>query len=452
MSVMCEPSRHLHREGKDRFGMTVVRQTHHRSSRRWFTMGGMDEGTELGRVLPLPPAPDGIELRHLRAFVAVADELNFSKAAERLYVSQPALSRQIRSLERLVGCDLLRRSTHGVELTLAGDALLDRAREVLGRVDEAVSATRAVGGEIEGRLAKMWAPVTDLTASEADLQTLRNAAEALHAQFSPPPEVVVQPVNAGGVPSLALSSDPDRPPTLLFLHGGGYVMGSAFGYRHMAGALAMAAEAKVVVPEYRLAPEHPFPAALEDAQRAYLWMVESGTDPRQITVAGDSAGSGLALAVMLTLKQDGLPLPGGSLMLCPGIDLTFERLSEVAGPGEPKDELTLDQLRSFIDSYLGGHPIEDPLISPLRADLSGLPPMLVQGGTGDIFVEDAHRLAEHAQRHGVEARLELYPVPTHAFQIFWSFLPEAADALQRAGRFAQDVRAAAAAGRRAAAQ
>src|ERR687891_2434089 len=105
----------------------------------------MDDGDrELGRVLPLPPAPDGIELRHLRAFVAVAEELNFGRAASRLYLSQPALSRQIRSLERLVGCDLLRRSTHQVELTLAGDALLDRAHRLLHDVDDAVSATRSL--------------------------------------------------------------------------------------------------------------------------------------------------------------------------------------------------------------------------------------------------------------------------------------------------------------------
>ncbi len=106
------------------------------------------------RILALPQAPEAVELRHLRAFVAVAEELNFGRAAERLYVSQPALSRQIRSLERGLGCELLRRSTHRVELTLAGDALLDRARRVLADVDEAVSATQAVGGELSNRVAR----------------------------------------------------------------------------------------------------------------------------------------------------------------------------------------------------------------------------------------------------------------------------------------------------------
>jgi DNA-binding transcriptional LysR family regulator len=277
-------------------------------------MGVMDDrsGTRSGRVLPLPPAPDGIELRHLRAFVAVAEELNFGRAAARLYISQPALSRQIRGLERLVGCDLLRRSTHQVELTLAGDALLDRARELLHGVDDAVSATRAVGGELAGRLARIWEPVNDLTSAGADLQELRNGCESLHAQFPPPPEIHVRPVNTGGVPSLLLTTEAEQEPTLLFLHGGGYVMGSAFGYRHLAGALAVAAGASAVVPEYRLAPEHPFPAALEDTVRAYLWMLDSGTDPQQITLAGDSAGGGLALSLLLSLKQDRMALPGGS--------------------------------------------------------------------------------------------------------------------------------------------
>jgi epsilon-lactone hydrolase len=396
-------------------------------------------------VLPLPPAPDGIELRHLRAFVAVAEELNFGRAASRLYLSQPALSRQIRGLERLVGCDLLRRSTHGVELTLAGDALLDRARELLHGIDDAVSATRAVGGEIAGRLARLWEPVVNLTSADADLQELRNAGEDLHRQFPPPPEVDVRPANTGGVPAFLIGPDLRQPPTILFLHGGGYVMGSAYGYRGLAGALALAAEACVVSPEYRLAPEHPFPAALEDALRAYTWMLDTGVPPEQITLAGDSAGSGLALSLMFTLREQNLPLPGGASMLSPGIDLTFDLLEEVPTgvPGETQPGMTVDQLRSFAASYLGDHPVDDPMISPLKADLRGLPPMLIQGGTGDVLVVDAHRLADRAKDHGVDTRLELYPVATHDFQVFWSFLPEAAEAVQKAGQFAQEIRAAA---------
>src|SRR5918997_1970182 len=202
----------------------------------------MDDARPMGKVLPMSPAPDGMELRHLRAFVAVAEELNFGRAAARLYVSQPALSRQIRALERLIGCDLLRRSTHRVELTIAGEALLGRAHALLREVDDAIAATRSVGGELDSRLARIWEPIVDLTTAGPDLQTLRNVCEDLHAQF-PVPEVAVRHVNAGGVPSLTVAPQPDREVTILLLHGGGYVMGSAFGYRHLAGALAIAAAA-----------------------------------------------------------------------------------------------------------------------------------------------------------------------------------------------------------------
>lgn len=401
----------------------------------------MKDDKRVGQVLSLPQAPDAIELRHLRAFVAVAEELNFGRAASRLFLSQPALSRQISSLERLVGCDLLRRSTHRVELTLAGDALLDRVRQLLVDVDDAVLATRSVGGELETRLARIWEPVNDLTAAEADLQTLRNACEALHAQFAPRPEIGVRPVNAGGVPSLLLSADPDAPATILLLHGGGFVMGSAFGYRHFASALAAAADACVLVPEYRLAPEHPYPAALEDTMRAYLWMLESGTDPASVVVAGDSAGGALALSLQTLLKQQGLPLPGGSIMFCPGVDLSFE--DDIELPTEPQPAISVEQLRSFADAYLAGTPANDPVVNGLEADLSGIGPMLIQAGTGDVLGKDAQLLADHARRHGVDVTFELYSVSTHDFQIFWTFLPEAADAIEQAGRFAAGILAAA---------
>src|SRR5687767_2230520 len=163
-----------------------------------------------GEVLAFPQAPEGVEIRHLRAFVAVAEELNFSRAAERLFVSQPALSRQIRALERLLGCDLLRRSTHRVELTLAGDALLGRARGLLADVDDVIHATRSVGGEVERRLAAVWEPVSELTAESTSLQTLRDVTEQLHSQFDPIADVTVRPVSAGGVSSLLLAPDREQ--------------------------------------------------------------------------------------------------------------------------------------------------------------------------------------------------------------------------------------------------
>ncbi|WP_305080827.1 alpha/beta hydrolase fold domain-containing protein [Pseudonocardia sp. TRM90224] len=394
----------------------------------------MDDPTP-APVLALSAAPDAIELRHLRAFVTVAEELNFSRAAARLYLSQPALSRQIRMLERLLGAELLRRSTHRVELTLAGEAFRPSAEELLGRLDDAVTAVRAVGGELIGRAARHLADVRAALGVDADVQSIRDAFEALHAQFAVPEGIAVRPLNTNGVASLLVARDPAEPATVLYVHGGGHITGSAFGYRPFAGAFATAAEAGLVVPEYRLAPEHPFPAGVEDAVRAYAWMVERSDAPERIVVAGDSSGAAMVLSLLLSLAGEGLPMPGGAVLLCPSIDLTAADID----PGEELGKL----VRRSCELYLAGHPADDPLVNPLLADLTGLPPMLVQSATGDLARRETERFVERARAHDVDARLELYPADTHAFQLFWSFLPEAAEALQRAGTFVREIQRAA---------
>jgi acetyl esterase/lipase len=395
---------------------------------------------ESGHLLPFPQAPDGIELRHLRAFVAVAEELNFGRAAERLYISQPALSRQIRALEQFVGCELLRRSTHRVELTIAGEALLDRARQLLLDVDEAVAEALAVGGELLGRAIKLLEPLSGLVAQEAGLHEARETFERLQAEFSPPPGTAVRPVTAGGVPSLIVSPV-DRPePTVLYLHGGGYLLGSAFGYQAHAGALAAAAQSGVLVVDYRLAPEHPFPAALDDSRSAYRWLLDQGVAPERVTVAGDSAGGGLVMSLLLSLKRDGEPAPGGAVLLCPWLDLGL-RHAELSPVAAAAPMATEAEIVRCAEAYLNGHSFDDPVVDPLAAHLGGLPSMLVQAATGDARVADAEALAVRARAQGVEVRLELYPVQAHAFQLFWSFLPEAADAFAAAGEFIREIAA-----------
>lgn len=366
--------------------------------------------------------------------MAVAEELNFGRAAERLYISQPALSRQIRGLEQLVGCELLRRTTHSVELTLAGEALLDRSRRLLRDVDEAVAAALAVGGELLARIARTLEPMRGMLASDPDLVQARATFESMNAQFSPPAGTITRPVTAGGVSSLVVSPGDGHGATVLYLHGGGYIIGSAFGYQPHAGALAAAARTGVLVPDYRLAPEHPFPAALEDAQHAYLWLREQMPDPEGIVIAGDSSGGGLLLSLLLALKRDGLPLPAAAVIFCPWLDLTLR-----VSTGSDVPLATDDDVRRCVEAYLSGHPADDPIVDPLRADLSGLPPILIQAATGDARLVDAKALAAHAQDHGVDARLELFPVQAHAFQLFWSFLPEAADAMEAAGAFIREI-------------
>jgi len=391
---------------------------------------------ETGNVIAFPQAPDAVELRHLRAFVAVAEELNFGRAADRLHISQPALSRQVRSLEQLVGTELLRRSTHNVELTLAGEALLDRARKLLSDIDEAVAAAQSVGGELIARVARLWEPITDEATTDANLQAMRDAYEQLLAQFPVPDGMQVRPVNAGGVNSLVVSAEPAEPPTIMLLHGGGFVLGSAFGYRPLAGALGAAAGTGVLVPDFRLAPEHPHPAALDDALAAYSWLLERGVDPGTVAVCGDSAGGGLAMALLLALKDRGLPLPGAGILFCPAVDIE----GNLQDPDDPRHVMSFEVTSRFTKAYLADHPADDPILSPLCADLTGLPPLLIQGASGDHVIADAQALAKRARQHGVYSRLEVYPVEAHVFQLFWSFLPEASDAVEKAGAFARDVR------------
>jgi monoterpene epsilon-lactone hydrolase len=378
------------------------------------------------------PAPETVELRHLRSFVAVADELNFSRAAQRLYLSQPALSRQIRSLERLIGCELFRRSTQRVELTLAGEALLTRAHALLADADEAIAATRAVGGELTARMTGIWQPWVEATADIDDLDRLRAATEEIHARYSPPPGVVVTAAVAGGVPALRLAGPETSDATILFLHGGGHVAGSAFGYRHLAGAIAAAAGMPAVAIDYRLAPEHPYPSAVEDVLNAYGWLVDSGLDPGRIALVGDSSAGGLAMSTLLTLRRRGVPLPAAAALLCPWVDLN----GRTHRPPQDSPIVFLPEMAKVLaDAYLDGHPVDDPLVDPLRADLTGLPPLLIHAASGDSVFQEATLLARHAEGYGVPVTTAVFPVPTHDFHIFWSFLPEAATAVEQVGAF-----------------
>jgi acetyl esterase/lipase len=382
---------------------------------------------EMGDVIAFQPR-EGVEVRHLRAFIVVAEELNFSRAAGRLYVTQPALSRQIRTLERAVGCELLRRSTHRVELTLAGAALLDRSRAVLAALDEAVTAAQSVGGELNARIMSLWAPMMAVSTPSASIEAMREVFESFLAQM-PMPELAVRPVNAGGVPSLILGEEP----FILYLHGGNYTMGSAYGYRPLAGTLVEAAERGALVPDFRLAPEHPFPAALEDALAAYQWLLERGGGAERIVLAGDSSGAALALAVLFSLKSRGQHMPAGAVLLCPLLDMTGAMLEPTTIPHP------MDEIQRATEAYLAGHPIEDPLASPLRGDFAGLPPLLVQSATGDRARPEAEALAQRAAEHGVPVRLEIFAAEPHVFHVFASFLPEARDALAQAGEFMRDA-------------
>ncbi len=386
----------------------------------------------------LPQGLDAVELRHLRAFTAVAEELSFTRAAELLFISGPALSRQIRTLERAVGCPLLRRSTHRVELTLAGEALLATAHEVMASLSSGLATTRAVGGELDARMAGMWEPVLTAADVELELSGFRALVEELHAEFPLTPSVDVLPVTAGGVPALRLApSTRAVEGTLLYLHGGGYVAGSAFGYRSTVAALIHETSLAAVVPDYRLAPEHPYPAGLTDVLAAYRWLLDSGIDPDSVVVAGDSAGAGLAVTLLLHLKALRLPLPAGAALMCPWLDLTCAGMDDPA-PGADEPVMTREILLRFAAQYTNGV-AADPLLAPLDADLSGLPPLLVQVAAVDTLRHDGQALVERVTAAGGDASLEVYDASAHAFQLFWSFYPEASRAVSSLAEYLETL-------------
>jgi monoterpene epsilon-lactone hydrolase len=382
-----------------------------------------------GRVTGPTPTPETLELRHLRSFVAVAQELNFGRAAARLYVSQSALSRQIATLERMLGCVLFTRSTQNVALTLAGAALLERTPAILAAVDDAVAATRSIGGELAARIRRLGEPFDDIT--YADVAVLREVTERHYAQL-PQADVEIHPVNAGGVPTLVATPEHPGRTCVVLLHGGSYVTGSAFGFRSLAGAIAHRSGCAVYTPDFRLAPEHPYPAAVDDAEACYRWLADSCDD---LVLVGDTSGAGHVFSLLFRLEH---LLPARCVFFTPWVDIGMAAPDRL--PGKPAHPATRAGAALGIAHYLAGHPADDPLLNPLRADLTGMPPMLIQAAAGDEGLPDAERLTEHARAHGVEARLEIYPVAAQSFQLYWSFLPEAADALDQVARFIAPAR------------
>ena len=269
----------------------------------------------------------------------------------------------------------------------------------------------------------------------ADPATLRPDYEALFATMPVADDLAIEQVDLGGVSALRVATPgSDTGKAILYLHGGGYVVGSAQGYRGLAGEVSRAAGMPAMVLDYRLAPEHPFPAAVDDAVAAYRALVADGTKPASIVLAGDSAGGGLALAAMLKLRDEGDALPAAALLISPWADATCTASSLTSKAAEDPS-LTKHGLDVCAHRYLGGSPASDPLASPAKADLSGLPPLLVQVGSIEILLDDALAIAASAAAAGTMVRLEVHPGLPHVFHAFHFMLPQAKAALDDAGAF-----------------
>jgi len=269
-------------------------------------------------------------------------------------------------------------------------------------------------------------------------QELRVVFEKFAAGTPMPPDIKCEKVSAGGVEAEWISapnSSSDR--AVLYVHGGGYVLGSINTHRDLMGRIARASGARVLGINYRLAPEHPFPAAVDDSVAAYRWMLAQGFKPNRIGVAGDSAGGGLTVATLVAIRDAKLPVPGAGVCLSPWIDM--EGLGESMKTRAAADPVVQREgLLGMAAAYLGGQNARTPLAAPLYADLKGLPPLLIQVGDAEPLLDDSTRLNDRAKAAGVSTKLEVWPDMIHVWQMFASFLPEGQQAVDGIGSFLKE--------------
>jgi acetyl esterase/lipase len=262
--------------------------------------------------------------------------------------------------------------------------------------------------------------------------TERRRATAF-AAASPPAGTAVDLVDAGGVPAEWVAAPGVSPlRVLLYFHGGAYQIGSPANLRHLVALLSDAAGARALSVDYRLAPEHPFPAAIEDALAVYRWLLASGIDPALVAVAGDSAGGGLVLGALVALRDAGDPMPAGAVMLSPWTDLALTGDS-LRTRAAVEVMIKLEGLPEAVALYLAGADPRHPYASPLYADLRGLPPLLIHVGDAEVILDDSTRLAARASEAGVEVSLEIWDDMPHVFPAFAGLLPEADQAIARVG-------------------
>ena len=267
------------------------------------------------------------------------------------------------------------------------------------------------------------------------IEQRRSQYERAERVFPTPADVTIDRVTAPTRPAERL-----RPPgvrtdaAVLYLHGGGYVIGSPRSHRHLAAAIARAAGVQALLLDYRLAPEHPFPAALDDALAAYEWLQTQGVPPNRIVVAGDSAGGGLTMATLLALRDRKLPQPAGGVCISPWVDLTCSGAS-YATRASADPIVTRDGVEKMAQAYVPGGDLKAPLVSPLFADLHDLPPLLIQVGSDEVLLDDSLVLGRRALAAGVSVTVEEWPAMVHVWHWFLSMLDEAERAVTGIGDF-----------------
>jgi acetyl esterase/lipase len=267
---------------------------------------------------------------------------------------------------------------------------------------------------------------------------MRDGIEKMLGTLPIPEGITTETVEANGVPcewTDASGADPER--VLLDLHGGGYVVGSLNTHRGQVAGYSIASGARALSVGYRLAPEHPHPAAVEDAAAAYRWLLGQGIEAGRIAVAGDSAGGGLTAAVLVALRDAGDPLPACGVMISPWVDMEGSGESVISKAGSDP-MVGKEELLQMAETYLGGLDPRTPLASPLYAELAGLPPLLIHVGTAEILLDDARRFASRASEAGVDVSLKEWEDMIHVFQAYAMLLPEGKQAVDEIGAFIRE--------------
>jgi phosphinothricin tripeptide acetyl hydrolase len=263
----------------------------------------------------------------------------------------------------------------------------------------------------------------------------RAAIEGFAAAFPLPADVRCERTKVGDIPAEWIRPNGSaRDGAILYLHGGGYSIGSIDSHRTMIASIARATGVQALAIDYRLAPECPFPAAVEDATSAYRWILEQGIAPHRLAIAGDSAGGGLTVATLVALRDDKVRLPAAAVCVSPWVDLEGIGTS-MTERAERDPIINKKGLLRFAAAYLGTTHCRTPLAAPLYADLSGLPPMLIQVGEAEALYDDAIRLAERAQKAGVDVTLASWPEMFHVWHFFAPMLAEGRKAIEEIGTF-----------------
>jgi acetyl esterase/lipase len=267
----------------------------------------------------------------------------------------------------------------------------------------------------------------------AEVGRMRGAMEKVSEHVAR--DVKCEPLTVAGVPAewiVPPGAADDR--VILYLHGGGYVMGSINTHRAMVARIARASKARALAIDYRMGPEHPFPAAVDDACAAYRWLIAQEYKPGRIVIAGDSAGGGLTLATLLALRDFGVPMPAAAVPISPWADLegTGASIKTRAATDPMVDQASLHRMATM---YAAKQDLKNPLISPIYGDYKGLPPMLIHVGDAEILLDDGTRVAERAKAAGVKVELEAWPEMFHVWHVFAKILPEGQQAIDRIGSY-----------------